>query len=296
VKQTIDTYIPVFKSKKTQRRVPMWHTLKMYSHINSVLHDSDFYNALKRKWDIYACYGTLMAQRVYLSHFECNTQDFPEEEANKSSFASVKISPVLDDRYQHIMSYKSKYVSLWLHYDKDDFAENFLMRAHHDLYHMHDCYVVLETGKRNGGLTTEIAEKRLCFFNVLYGGCDPIYSIDDYDIVVPPQKKTRKPKSNHYVYTLSHPVTRDILYVGYTTNPSMRYQSHLYSQTNPHLIKIMMTTEKPLKMDIIYKSDTYEDAYNYETEMILEYGKRYKLANIAKNPFASRPDNDIPFW
>ena len=295
--QTIDNYIPVFKSRKTGKRVPIWHTLRMYSYISSVMYDLDFYATTKRRWDIYASYGSLMAQRVYLSHFEYGIQQLTGEESSRSIFASVKISPTLDKRYNRATLHESEHTSLWFHYDKGKFTDdkNILLLAYYDFDHIYDCHSVIETGRKINGLTPQIASKRLDFFNILYGGHDPLHTIDDYDIVFPQEKKKRKSKSNHYVYTLSHPITKDIIYVGYTTNPSMRYQSHIYSQTNPHLIKIMMTTEERPSMDIIYKSDTYEDAYNYENKMILEYGKQYKLANIAKNPLSARPDSDIPF-
>lgn len=87
----------------------------------------------------------------------------------------------------------------------------------------------------------------------------------------------------YYVYTLKHPDNQVPFYVGMTNDPSVRIAAHIRKQNNVALrsvIRGMMNYGRKPIMDVIYKTNDFDDCCHAESRLIREYAKKYFLLNI----------------
>jgi predicted GIY-YIG superfamily endonuclease len=285
----VDMYIPVYRYKKSGRKVPLYampqetKRLMVNSRFSYVGVDN-LQDALIHKANISATHGGLVPGGLELSHFEHSVQEIPDDEIDSMWLLDFRVSDHEEDGYNYTYPLLIKnslcetllylnYNASWLSVMDDSTAFIFT-----DMMTIHECNSAMVSGNTNW----RINQNRLEYLNCVYRGHDTPYSIADYDIVY---KKKRKNKPVHYVYTLSHPQTGNAIYVGYTTDPESRYQAHVCAQTNSYLAEEILNMDGLPKMDIIYKTKSMRDALDYETDMIVEFGRYFTLANIAKNPY-----------
>jgi len=98
------------------------------------------------------------------------------------------------------------------------------------------------------------------------------------------------------IYVLKHPETRQVFYVGATSNIATRYKSHLSSNQNPHNAKNQIIRSlkshgmKPI-MEVVCVCD-YQDSHNKENEYIQLYKDQgCLLVNVASGGGGLRPMN-----
>lgn len=282
---------PVFVSNYTGKRVPVWDTIKRRSYINSVftyVDEGNIQEILNRSADVYASYGAIMAHKVRLSHFEEIEHELTEDDLLMFyvHFSRVSTEPIegylgtfaLTDN----MPEKDRIILYYNYLSKETLIESYGLA---DVSKMIDCYRASWGERRAHWLTEDMARSHLSYYEFVHCGQSPPYTVYDYEIFPAKIKRARVRGDKHYVYTLFDPITKNVLYVGYTEYPEQRKHSHTHNQRNIYLIDWMEKTGRTPKMNIIYKSNSYRDALDYETEAIIEYGKYYELANIAKNPY-----------
>lgn len=88
----------------------------------------------------------------------------------------------------------------------------------------------------------------------------------------------------HYVYHLLNHLGIPV-YVGYTNNPDRRIKEHLCQDYNEYtLISKYIETVYPdqISMELLYETNSKEDALLFEKKKIQEYYKKYTIMNASK--------------
>jgi len=90
----------------------------------------------------------------------------------------------------------------------------------------------------------------------------------------------------YYVYKITNKIN-DSIYIGKTSNPKIRWYHHKWIAKNPDTKKypihfaILKYGENNFSFEILYKSETEDDIFNKEKELIQIYrSNQYKLYNI----------------
>lgn len=297
----VTIHTPVFRLIDSDRKMNINRSLIAgYGYTNSTFIDfspETVQYLMDRRAGIYATYAECVAHKCYLSHFERQEIDIPEDDVYE--IPSVGIYVEVGDEG---IDYNEEYARRTIRYGDGRLMFNLGIHFYNFKYapknqptrnalgylgaldYWFDAQLILNGYDTTTWYQTEDwALREEMFFDVVFRGRDPV-PFDDYPVVDLDQveQRKRRKRDNHYVYTLSY--GSDIVYVGYTANPQQRQQQHIFYQTNPYLKKIIDERGVP-KMSTIYKCKDMYEALDYEAEMIMEYGKHYELANIRKNPY-----------
>lgn len=97
----------------------------------------------------------------------------------------------------------------------------------------------------------------------------------------------KKNAERYYVYTLTDPFSREIKYVGVTTNCKLRVQTHFrmrnfqFAPVNDWIAMLGFKRARPI-FDVVAEFDNYNSAISMEAHLINSMGST--LLNVEHNP------------
>lgn len=96
-------------------------------------------------------------------------------------------------------------------------------------------------------------------------------------------------KKKFGIYTLICPIKKEPIYIGCSSNLTLRYYAHLSASEQTNLCKYIQNVlyrtvkRKLVTMKVIFWTDNVIEAGRKEVELIAEYNKKYTLLNTQLN-------------